>query len=273
MLTFFEIANLSLQFGDLKVDENFFEKVEQVERCNQIISNPKCNIGDKSMSAQMIKAFLDALYNYTDTIYKRNGRNKRQSAQIAQAYYDLFYTHLSLSAQRAIAKLDEAYKYINKRYGTWTGEVGNSKFLISPDAYNIVIPDANSHNNPLQKTIGEILGENQIDGILYKNFEPQFDCVSKAKAVLKGNTFYRYEADVPHHLKGDEVISVHERAFLQLAEQHGWTKDEAYKYKEENHLMWHECWDCETILLIPVEVHALFGHLGGVSIAKSILEY
>ena len=96
--------------------------------------------------------------------------------------------------------------------------------------------------------------------------------MSKAKAVLKGNTFYRYEADVPNHLKGEEAISVHERAFLQLAEQYGWTKDEAYKYKEENHMMWHECWDCETILLIPVEVHALFGHLGGVSIAKSILD-
>ena len=92
MLTFFEIANLSLQFGDLKVDENFFEKVEQVERCNQIISNPKCNIGDKSMSAQMIKAFLDALYNYTDTIYKRNGRNNT----IIKVTLYIFFSTLSI---------------------------------------------------------------------------------------------------------------------------------------------------------------------------------
>ena len=270
-----DIQNLnSIQtIGEVKNDNQFLMDLQQVELCNQVISNPDANIGNKSMSARMIKAFLDALYTQIEELYLKLQIPKRQVAQIAQSMYDAIFSTLSQTTKNAVHKLDEAYKYINNKYGDWSGEVGNSKFVIAPHAHNLILPNGNSHCNPLQKSILQILTENHIeDGIEYKNFEPQFEGVAKAKVVLKGQTFYRYEADVPCSMKGEQSISVHERAFEQLAEQNRWSKEQAYKYKEENRLMWHECWDCETILLIPVEVHALFGHLGGVSIAKSILE-
>ena len=269
-----DIQNLnSIQsLGEMKIDNQVLMGLQQVELCNQVISDLDCNIDDKAASAQMIKAFLDALYTQIDTLYLSLGRPKRQAAQIAQSIYEAIFNTLSPATKSAVTKLDDAYSYIKKKYGYWTGEAGNSKFVISPDVYDMILPDGNSHFNPLQKTIRQIIAENNIDGIEYKGYEPQFEAIAKAKVVLKGQTFYRYEADVPCYMKGEQSVSVHERAFEQLAEQKGWTKEQAYKYKEENHLMWHECWDCETILLVPVEIHALFGHLGGVSIAKSILE-
>ena len=51
-------------------------------------------------------------------------------------------------------------------------------------------------NKIIDEDLNQIIAENNIDGIEYKGYEPQFEAIAKAKVVLKGQTFYRYEADV-----------------------------------------------------------------------------
>ena len=43
-----------------------------------------------------------------------------------------------------------------------------------------------------------------------------------------------------------------------------WTGSDIEKYRKNNHLTWHEMNNMEYMQLVPTEVNATFGHLGGV---------
>ena len=47
-----------------------------------------------------------------------------------------------------------------------------------------------------------------------------------------------------------------------------WTAEDVAQYRKDNNLTWHECNDCETMMLVPSEINSDFGHLGGVSEIK-----
>ncbi|NQM54642.1 hypothetical protein HO404_02195 [Streptococcus suis] len=51
----------------------------------------------------------------------------------------------------------------------------------------------------------------------------------------------------------------------QLAADLGVTKADIRNYRKDNGLTWHELNDMTTMQLVPTDVNAKFGHLGGVS--------
>lgn len=137
--------------------------------------------------------------------------------------------------------------------GHWEGERGNSKWFPNRDE----IPK-NPLTNPDGLTWGQILDKYGIDGIEFKNGEPDFSPVAKGTVEIDHFTDNRYG-------KGGDFDQACER----LAEQRGCTKEEVKAWMKENKYTWHERSDCKTMDKVPTEIHGNIRHSGGISEAKA----
>ena len=137
--------------------------------------------------------------------------------------------------------------------GHWEGERGNSKWFPNRDE----IPK-NPLTNPDGLTWGQILDKYGIDGIEFKNGEPDFSPVAKGTVEIEHFTDNRYG-------KGGNFDQACER----LAEQRGCTKEEVKAWMKENKYTWHERSDCKTMDKVPTEIHGNIRHSGGISEAKA----
>lgn len=137
--------------------------------------------------------------------------------------------------------------------GHWEGERGNSKWFPNRDE----IPK-NPLTNPDGLTWGQILDKYGIDGIEFKNGEPDFSPVAKGTVEIDHFTDNRYG-------KGGNFDQACER----LAEQRGCTKEEVKAWMKENKYTWHERSDCKTMDKVPTEIHGNIRHSGGISEAKA----
>lgn len=134
--------------------------------------------------------------------------------------------------------------------GHWEGERGNSTWY--PDRNEI---PKNPLTNPDGLSWDEILTKYGIDGISFKDGEPDFSEISKGEVQIDDFT--------------DDRDSNFTQADEKLAEQRGCTPEEVAKWREENKYTWHECKDCKTMQKVPSEVHGNIPHSGGVSEYKS----
>ena len=57
-----------------------------------------------------------------------------------------------------------------------------------------------------------------------------------------------------------------------LARELGKIRREIVKFRKENKLTWHEINDMTSMQLVPSIINSKFGHLGGVSEVKKLLE-
>lgn len=137
--------------------------------------------------------------------------------------------------------------------GHWEGERGNSKWFPNRDE----IPK-NPLTNPDGLTWGQILDKYGIDGIEFKNGEPDFSPVAKGTVEIDHFTDNRYG-------KGGNFDQACER----LAEQRGCTKEEVKVWMKENKYTWHERSDCKTMDKVPTEIHGNIRHSGGISEARA----
>ena len=137
--------------------------------------------------------------------------------------------------------------------GHWEGERGNSKWFPNRDE----IPK-NPLTNPDGLTWGQILDKYGIDGIEFKNGEPDFSPVAKGTVEIDHFTDNRYG-------KGGNFDQACER----LAEQRGCTKEEVKVWMKENKYTWQERSDCKTMDKVPTEIHGNIRHSGGISEAKA----
>ena len=137
--------------------------------------------------------------------------------------------------------------------GHWEGERGNSKWFPNRDEIR-----KNPLTNPDGLTWGQILDKYGIDGIEFKNGEPDFSPVAKGTVEIDHFTDNRYG-------KGGNFDQACER----LAEQRGCTKEEVKVWMKENKYTWHERSDCKTMDKVPTEIHGNIRHSGGISEAKA----
>ena len=137
--------------------------------------------------------------------------------------------------------------------GHWDGVRGNSTWY--PDRGEI---PKNPKTNPDGLTWGQILDKYGIDGIPFKNGEPDFSEVSKGTVEIDNFSENRYG-------KGGNF----DQACEKLAEQRGCTKEEVKDWMKENKYTWHEKSDCKTMQKVPTEVHGNVRHEGGISEIKS----
>lgn len=142
---------------------------------------------------------------------------------------------------------------IDGHEGTWDGLRGNSKWY--PDRDEI---PKNPKTNPDGLTWGQILDKYGIDGIEFKDGEPDFSVVSKGTVEIDNFSENRYGK-----------CGNFDQAWEKLAEQRGCTKEEVKAWMKENKYTWHERSDCKTMDKVPTEVHGNIRHEGGISEIKS----
>ena len=136
---------------------------------------------------------------------------------------------------------------IDGNNGYWDGERGDSNWYPDPD----FVP---GKANPEGKTWGEILKENDIDHIQFKDGEPDFSEISKGTVEIEPFS--------------DARTDNFDKADVELANQKGCTPEEVAQWRKENGHTWHECKDMKTLQKVPSEVHNNVPHSGGISEAK-----
>jgi hypothetical protein len=141
------------------------------------------------------------------------------------------------------------YERIPQTGGKWEGEEGNSKWRPDPDK----TPE-NPKTNPEGKSWKTILDENDIDGVPFKDGEPDFSETSRGTV----------EIDDFSEDRDDNFDAADEK----LAEEKGCSKEDVRNWRKEHGYTWHERSDMKTMDKVPTAVHGNVPHEGGISAKK-----
>lgn len=140
--------------------------------------------------------------------------------------------------------------YLPISNGEWIDEAGNSVWNPDDDFTPLKA-------NPDTLTWGELKEKYDINGIPFKDGEPDFSEIMKDEVKIDNFTTER-NINFP---QADE----------KLAEKWECTPREVANWRKENSYTWHECKDCQTMQLVPSEVHNNIPHEGGISVARKQL--
>lgn len=146
--------------------------------------------------------------------------------------------------------------------GYWEGDRGESKFVPTEE---------------IGKECKDKLAEYKLDGIEYKNLEPDFSKCSEATIQIDDMDEHRWDYIDEN---GDEQLGNFSKADEKAAElwneqkrdgRTDWTAEDVYDMRNDpdNHYTWHERCDTKTMDLVPTEIHSYCTHLGGVSECKA----
>jgi hypothetical protein len=126
---------------------------------------------------------------------------------------------------------------------------------------------------PPDPTLQKILNEAGVNGIGYKNGVPDFSPVAKAQIEVdymlggkgaKGNAARGYNFEQANERLAEQLNNSPELAHQFSMKSGNITARDIEKYRVKNKLTWHEVNDGVTMQLVPTEINAKFGHLGGV---------
>lgn len=140
--------------------------------------------------------------------------------------------------------------------GSWEGEKGDSTWKPDPDR----IPPK---SNPEGKSWGELEDKYGMDGVKFKDGEPDFSEIAEATVEIDDFTGNRVENFAQADSKLAEKWNVEGRDG-----RTDWTARDVAAYRKENNLTWHERRDMKTMDLVPSEVHNNIPHAGGISAWK-----
>ena len=148
-------------------------------------------------------------------------------------------------------RLDHTPK-VDSENGHWedNNRRGESKF----------IPDKTTEEG---KAAAERLKEYGIDGIEYRNAEPDFSPISKATVKIENMTECRES-----NFKQADIKCAEKWNNEAKDNRTDWTASEVKSWRKDNNYSWHERCDTVTMDLVPREVHSACKHIGGVSECK-----
>ena len=129
--------------------------------------------------------------------------------------------------------------------GKWTGKRGDSDFIL---------------DEPIEFTDGNTTIK--IEKVTYKNGVPDFSPYQKAQVKISNMTNNRPK----NFRQADEVLAEYWTRIKYKNKT--WTVNdkvnEIEAFRKQNGYTWHEMNNMESMQLVPTEVNAKFGHLGGV---------
>ncbi len=155
-------------------------------------------------------------------------------------------------------RLDRTIADDNPVRGQYDGTRGESKFIPSRRTVEGII-------------VIEILSQYGIDGIVYRNAEPDFEVCSEAVVKISGMTENRENYT---DSDGETVFGNFAQADIELANiwclnkrngREDWKPGDVFDYRKANNLSWHEKCDMETMVLVRSEINLFFNHSGGCS--------
>jgi len=162
------------------------------------------------------------------------------------------------SIKSEVVKFEKMNNFLPENGGEWSGEKGNSTW--EPNRNEI--PKRPPGN---EKTWGEILDKYEIDGIEFKDGEPDFSTTSEGTVEIEDFSTERNE----NFTQADEQLA--EQWTNEGKDGKEWKPEDIKEYRKENNLSWHERSDMKTLDLVPQEVHGNIPHSGGISVAKNNL--
>ena len=146
----------------------------------------------------------------------------------------------------------------NTIFGRYEGDRGESKFIPSERTVSGI-------------DVKSILNRYGIDGIIYRNAEPDFEVCAKAVVKIPAMTSNRSDfADK----NGGTKLGNFSQADIELSKlwnknknegRTNWTPRDILNYRHVNKLTWHEKCDTETMVLVESEINLYFKHSGGCS--------
>ena len=146
--------------------------------------------------------------------------------------------------------------------GIWEGERGESKFIPS-------------EGTDRGRAAQEKLAEKELDGIEYKNTEPDFSGCAEATVEIDDMTEHR---DDYYDTNGNRQLGNFSQADAKCAEQWNvsqkdgradWTAIDVRDWRRENKCSWHERCDTHTMDLVARDIHEFFSHSGGIAECKA----
>lgn len=144
----------------------------------------------------------------------------------------------------------------NTIWGQYEGERGESKFIPSERTVEGI-------------KVKKILDSYGVDGIYYRNAEPEFEVCAEAVVQIGNMSEWRYDYDAPEGVLGNFTQADIACAALWNAEKRdgysNWTPRMVQQYRKDHGLTWHEKCDMSTIVMVPIEINAYFKHIGGCS--------
>ena len=144
----------------------------------------------------------------------------------------------------------------NSIYGKYEGQRGESKFIPSNRTAKGI-------------TAKEKIAKYGLDGIVYRNAEPDFEVC--AEAVVKIQFMTKNREDY-QDTNGMQLLGNFSQADIELAkkwckenknDKSDWTARDIRIYRKKHKLSWHEKCDTETMVLVPTGIHEYFKHSGG----------
>ena len=146
-------------------------------------------------------------------------------------------------------------------HGYYTGTRGESKYIPCARTVEGVV-------------VAEILKSYGLDGIEYRNAEPDFEVCSEAIVQINNMTEFRdpYIDKNGVQQPGNFSYADQELAKAWSAVGHdgrtNWTEEDVKKYRKANNLTWHEKCDARTMVLVRREINLYFQHSGGCAECK-----
>lgn len=146
--------------------------------------------------------------------------------------------------------------------GDWTGEQGESKFIPSEET------DAG-------RAAKEKLAEKNMDGVEYKDAEPDFSECAEATVVIENMTENRNDyLDTdgnyrPGNFSQADAKCAEQWNASQKDGRSDWTAADVRDWRRENSCSWHERCDTRTMDLVSRDIHGFFTHSGGVAECKA----
>lgn len=129
-------------------------------------------------------------------------------------------------------------------FGHWTGARGESDYV---------------YDQPKTITVGNETYEIPAGTtVTYSNCIPDFSPFQEAQVKIPSMTNNR----TTNFSQADEALALYWNE-IQYNGQ-GWTASDVAAYRRANGLTWHEMNNMEYMQLVPKEINAAFGHLGGV---------
>lgn len=186
----------------------------------------------------MMEIFSDA---------KEIQHNKFADSPLGKSCKNIDLNKSPILENKSLAIICDIYSHCPIENGDWTGKRGNSKWIPN----EVYIP---KKSNPEEKSWRDILKDYDIDGIEYKDGEPDFSSISKGDVEIEDFS--------------DNRDDNFDKADIELAKQRGCSPKEVKEWRKENKYTWHECKDMKTIQKVPSIVHNNMSHSGGISEVK-----
>ncbi len=182
---------------------------------------------------------------------------------------DAAFHRLDPRVQAALDELWGKFYAAPKSNGSWSGEPYNSTWMPA-DGYT---PPNKSYSNLHGLTWRDIKRKHGFSGLRCERGRFRFDEIA------------HYSVKLPNFaelVESPNREALHEAAFAALARQLGKSVAEVKAIKESSHdhtpmgqknLVWHEDADCETLYLVPQEIHGNITHFGGVGMCQLLRKH